>query len=327
MWPEGCKDSNEVLVKYGKTVLSECIAHAKPYPIAGTYDADNLTESIDRLYDSGVERGVSTGWGTIDPYYLVRPGAFTVVTGIPSSGKSNWIDAMMVNIAKNHGWNFAIFSPENQPLEDHMARVLEKYIGEPFSNGPTPRMSKEDLNQGKHWLTKHFTWILPSDDKEWSIDVILDAAKRLVLTKGIRGLVIDPWNELEHMRDNNQTETEYISVALKRIRQFGRRYGIHIWVVAHPAKLYRDKSGKIPIPTPYDISGSARWRDKSDNCITIWRDLTKEEGCLIEVHVQKVRFRQDGKIGTGELTYNWRMGTYHLPLKAAEEIPPQFYNG
>ena len=327
VWPEGCKDANDVLVKYGKTVLSECISHAKPYPIAGTYDADNLTESIDRLYDNGVDRGVSTGWNTIDPYYLVRAGAFTVVTGIPSSGKSNWMDAVMVNIAKNHGWNFAVFSPENQPLEDHMARVLEKYIGQPFMDGPTPRMSKEDVARGKSWLTKHFTWILPSDDKEWSIDVILEAAKRLVLTKGIRGLVIDPWNELEHMRDNNQTETEYISVALKRIRQFGRRYGIHIWVIAHPAKLYRDKSGKIPIPTPYDISGSARWRDKSDNCITIWRDLAKEEGCLVEVHVQKVRFRQDGKIGVGELTYNWRMGTYHLPLNAVKEIPPQIYNG
>ena len=324
IWPEGCKDANDVLVKYGKTVLSECITHAKPYPIAGTYNADNLTESIDRLYDSGVERGVSTGWNTIDPYYLVRPGAFTVVTGIPSSGKSNWMDALMVNIAKNNGWNFAIFSPENQPLEDHMARVLEKYVGQPFMDGPTPRMTKEDLLLGKDWLTKHFTWILPSDDKEWSLDVILDAAKRLVLTKGIRGLVIDPWNELEHTRASNQTETEYISIALKRIRQFGRRYGIHIWVIAHPAKLYRDKNGKVPIPTPYDISGSARWRDKSDNCITIWRDLSKEEGCLIEVHVQKVRFRQDGKIGTGELTYNWRMGTYHLPLMAAKEIPPQY---
>jgi twinkle protein len=237
------------------------------------------------------------------------------------------MDAVMVNIAKKHGWNFAIFSPENQPLEDHMARVLEKYIGQPFSDGPTPRMSREELDQGKKWLTKHFTWILPSDDKEWSLDVILGAAKRLVLTKGIRGLVIDPWNELEHTRSGNQTETEYISIALKRIRQFGRRYGIHIWVVAHPAKLYRDKNGKYPVPTLYDISGSARWRDKSDNGIIIWRDLLKEEGCSIEVIVEKIRFRQDGKRGTGELTYNWRMGTYHLPLRAAEEIPPQFYNG
>ena len=110
VWPEGCKDANDVLVKYGKTVLSECIEHAKPYPIMGTYDASNMSDSIDRLYEGDIEKGVSTGWGTVDPYYLVRPGAFTVVTGIPSSGKSNWLDAMMVNVAKNHGWNFGIFS-------------------------------------------------------------------------------------------------------------------------------------------------------------------------------------------------------------------------
>ena len=182
MWPEGCNDANDVLAKYGKTVLSECIEHAKPYPIMGTYDATHMSDSIDRLYEGDIEKGVSTGWETVDPYYLVRPGAFTVVTGIPSSGKSNWLDAMMVNVAKNQGWNFAIFSPENQPLEDHMARVLEKYVGHPFFDGPTPCMTKEELEDGKKWLTKHFTWILPDDDKEWSIDVILDAAKRLVLS-------------------------------------------------------------------------------------------------------------------------------------------------
>ena len=126
----------------------------------------NLSDSIDSLYEGDIEKGVSTGWATVDPYYLVRPGAFTVVTGIPSSGKSNWLDAMMVNVAKNHGWNFGIFSPENQPLEDHMARVLEKYVGHPFFDGPTPCMSREELEDGKRWLTKHFTWILPDDDKE-----------------------------------------------------------------------------------------------------------------------------------------------------------------
>jgi len=325
IWPKDCKDANDVLVKYGKTVLSECIEHAKPYPIAGTYDAQNLSDSIDRLYEGKVEVGVSTGWENVDKLYRVRPGMFTVITGTPSSGKSNWLDSMMVNIAKKEGWNFAVFSPENQPLEDHMARVLEKYIGHPFFDGPTPCMNKEELEDGKRWLTKHFTWILPDDDKEWSIDVILDAAKRLVLTKGIRGLVIDPWNELEHVRKNGQTETEYISVALKRIRQFGRKYGIHIWVVAHPAKMYRDVKGKLPIPTLYDISGSARWRDKSDNGIVIWRDMSPEsKGCIVQVHVQKIRFRQDGMNGVEELSYNWRLGTYHLSSKAVKEIPPQY---
>ena len=153
----------------------------------------------------------------------------------------------------------------------------------------------------------------------------LSLLKRLVLTKGIRGLVIDPWNELEHLRRDGQNETEYISVALKRMRQFARKYGIHLWIVAHPAKLYRDKNGNIPIPTPYDISGSARWRDKSDNCITVWRDFTKNDS-IIEVHVQKVRFKQDGQLGNVELTYNWRTGTYHLPSNAVREVPAKILN-
>ena len=319
--PEDCKDANDVLRKYGMVPLAECVAEAKPYPIEGTYNSHDLSESIDRLYDTGVDRGVSTGWGGLDQFYMVRPGMLSVITGIPSSGKSNWIDAVMVNIADAHGWNFAIFSPENQPLEDHMARVLEKYVGSPFMDGPNLRMSKEELEDGKSWLADHFTWILPNDDKQWTLDIILDAAKRLVLTKGIRGLVIDPWNEIEHDRDDRQTETEYISLSLKRIRQFARRSGIHIWVVAHPAKMYRDKQGKIPVPTPYDISGSARWRDKSDNCITIWRDLSDNDNIIVQIHVQKVRFRQDGKIGVGELSYNWLIGTYHEPTEAAREIP------
>jgi twinkle protein len=323
-WPEGTKDANEVLLKYGRDVLRECVEHAEPYPIEGTFEAKELSNAIDKLYHQGLDKGVSTGWHSMDRGYLVRPGVLTVVTGVPSSGKSNWIDAMMVNIAKNEGWNFAIFSPENQPLEDHMARILEKYIGSPFLDGPSQRLNADDLEQGKKWLTDHFTWILPNDDKEWSLDIILDAAKGLVLKKGIRGLVIDPWNELEHNRANSQTETEYISQALKRVRQFARRYGIHLWIVAHPAKLYRDKNGKIPIPTPYDISGSARWRDKADNCITVWRDLSNDDKCSVEIHVQKVRFRQDGRIGINELSYNWATGTYHETNRAVEEIPPTY---
>ena len=85
--------------------------------------------------------------------------------------------------------------------------------------------------------------------------------------------------------------------------------------------MYRGKNGEYPIPTPYDISGSARWRDKSDNCITIWRNLSDNEDIIVQIHVQKIRFRQDGKIGVGELSYNWLIGTYHEPKEAAREIP------
>jgi hypothetical protein len=50
----------------------------------------------------------------------------------------------------------------------------------------------------------------------------------------------------------------------------------------------------------------------------------ESKGCIVQVHVQKIRFRQDGMNGVEELSYNWRLGTYHLSSKAVKEIPPQY---
>lgn len=302
-WPEGCKDANDVLVQKGKEALAECLAKAQPYPIEGAFTVDDLRDRIERLYENGWERGVSTGWLGLDEYYTVRPGEFTVVTGIPNSGKSNWLDALCVNLAAKHGWNIAMFSPENQPLEDHMSRIIEKWCGMPFHDGPNQRMDRTALSVAMAWAQQHFTWILPDDDADWTIDTVLDRAKQLVYQKGIRGLVIDPWNEMEHLCPRDMTETQYISLCLKRIRQFGRRNGVHIWVVVHPQKLHKMKDGGYPVPTLYDCAGSAHWRNKADNGIAIWREFGEASGNTVDIHVQKVRFRQIGKLGMASLEY------------------------
>lgn len=309
VWPEGCKDANEVLVKHGREKLRACLDDAQPYPIAGVFEIEDLSDRIEQLYMHGWEKGVSTGWDEVDRFYTVRPGEFTVVTGIPNSGKSNWVDALMVNLAATHGWRFAIFSPENQPLEDHMARMIEKYGQMPFNHGPSERMDRETLRMSKAWVQEHFSWILPDDDTEWTLESVLDRAKALVFRKGIRGIVIDPWNELEHMCPSGMTETQYISRELKRMRQFARRHGVHLWVVAHPSKLYREKDGSYPVPTLYDISGSAHWRNKADNGICVWRNFG-DDSSAVEIHVQKIRFRQIGSIGKADLRYIKSIASY-----------------
>ena len=309
-WPSDCKDANDVLRSFGPGVLRECLDNAQAFPLAGVFDVTDVSARIVTLYERGWERGVSTGWDDVDQYYTVRPGEFTVVTGMPNSGKSNWLDALLVNLAAIHGMRFALFSPENQPIEDHMARMVEKYVGQPFSDGPTPRMTRETLRDGMAWANEHFTWILPDDDGDWTVETVLDRAKALVFRKGVRGLVIDPWNELEHSLPDGMTETIYIGNVLKHVRQFARKHGVHVWIVAHPQKMYREKeSGNYPVPTLYDISGSANWRNKADNGVVVWRDFGNREA-PVEVHVQKVRFRQIGKIGLAKLAYVPSTQTY-----------------
>ena len=235
-----------------------------------------------------------------------------LMIGAPGSGKSNFIDALLVNLANLHGWSFALFSPENQPVEDHMARVVEKYVDKPFSRGPTPRMESDELAVGMEWAHQHFRWILPHDEAQWEIGWILARATELVYRHGIRGLVIDPWNELEPQRGKDETETEYVSRVLRTVRQWGRRHGVHVWMVVHPTKLQRDQKGQYPVPTLYDAAGSAHWRNKADNGLCIWRDLNPDSvrRWEVDVHIQKIRFRQIGRLGKVTLRYRLATATY-----------------
>lgn len=307
-WPDGVKDANDVLVKMGPGYLVNFIGSAQPYPVEGSVEYSEKIDALMSLYENGMEPGLGGGWPSMDDFYTVKPGEMTVVTGIPNSGKSNWLDALCVNMSKKYGWKFAVFSPENQPIEAHLARLTEKLTFQPFDNGPTVRMSKQVVYDAALFLNEHFTAILPPHAEGCTLDGLLEIARQLVLRKGIKGLIVDPWNEVDHDRPHHMTETEYVSVCLGKVRRFARGYGVHVWIVAHPQKLRKEADGNYPIPTPYDISGSAHWRNKADNCITVWRNFNG--GNNVDIFVQKIRFRENGKIGTFSLKYDKPTGCY-----------------
>jgi twinkle protein len=214
----------------------------------------------------------------------------------------------MMNLAIKDEWSFAVFSPENYPLQAHLAKLAQKYMGKPFSRAYNGHMNKLESIAAREWLQDYFTFISP-EDNELTMDHIITKAKVCVLRRGIKGLCIDPWNEIDHTRPSGKSETEYISECLTKIRRFARMHNVHVWVVAHPTKLQRDRNGNYPVPTPYDISGSAHFRNKADNCITIWRDVEDEEK-MTDVYIQKVRFREIGKVGTVKLRYDISSGRY-----------------
>lgn len=306
-WPEGCKDANDALIAHGTRTIQECVESAELLPIEGTCEVMSLLGDVMRHYDGEIEKGYSTGWPEIDRHYTVLPGEWTLVTGIPGHGKSEWLDALTINLAANHGWTFAVFSPENHPPSYHTIKLLEKHSGQPFYDGPTPRIPRDQVRGLVEIIDAHFTYMMPDTP---SLDTLLEQAGRLVARKGIKGLIIDPWNEIEHQYANRETETLYISAALTKIRRFCWRHGVHTWVVAHPSKLYKDKqTGEYPVPNPYDVSGSAHWRNKADNCITVHRDVL-DNLSPVQIHIQKIRKKTVGKIGAVDLRYDRVTGRY-----------------
>ena len=283
---------------------------------------------VERLWDEGMPSGDSTGWPSLDRYYTVVPGQLTVETGWPGSGKSEFLDALLINLARR-GWRFAIFSPENSPAELHVTKFVEKFLGKPFGAGPTTRATKDEAIEAMVEIEDWFRFLQPAADTErvsFGVDDILKAAEASFRIDGIwrskeakLGLIIDPWNEIEHARPREWSETEYISQTLARIRAWARANRVHVWIVAHPQKLPRDRdSGKLPIPRPDSISGSQHWWNKADNAITVWRALDDPKNQAVQIHVQKVRFKHVGRVGVVELNYDRTTGRYHEVLRTVD---------
>lgn len=306
-WPAGCKDANDVLRAHGVETLRNCIEGAQWVPVEGEHAVSEYAESMDRLYRYGLPSGLATPWASVNPLYTVMAGEWTLVTGIPGHGKSEWLDALMVRLAQDHGWCFAIFSPENQPTEYHLSKLAEKFIGKPFGPGPSERMTPDEKELAIGFLDDHFVFLMPELP---TVEGLIERLKSIVKRRGIRGVVLDPWNEIDHTRTGGLSETEYISQSLSKLRAFARAHGVHLWIVAHPTKLQKEPDGSYPVPTPYDVAGSAHWRNKADNCIAVWRN-TAANTSAVEVHVQKVRKKSVGQVGMATLRYDRITGQYH----------------
>lgn len=319
-WPEDCKDGNDVLIKHGAQALHNCIEDAKPFPVEGVFSVNDIEEDINNMLEFGLIQGEPTGWDSVNGLYTPAPGQWSLVTGIPSMGKSEWLDAMAINIAENAGWTFGICSPENQPISWHAAKLMEKRMGERLVAG---RVNQAKFQEAKSWINDHFKFIMP---EEPSLEAVHAKAKFLIRRHGMKGLIIDPYNELDHTkRKDGVSETEYVSTFLTQLRKFARDNQIHTWLVAHPAKLMKDHKGVYPVPDGYTVSGSAHFYNKADNIIAVHRD-TRNPQAPTEVHVQKIRSRWLGRRGVAYLQWQPNSGrfkefdgAYHPPGSEYQE--------
>ena len=312
-YPEGCKDSNEVLVAFGADKLNEIIRNAKQYPIEGVFTANDLSEEIDYIFSNGYPKGDKIGYTDFDKLISWRKGELTIVTGTPGAGKSSFLDQVFIRLASRCDWRFAICSPEQQPSTLHIINLMKKYVG--MDIWGANKMTDLHRRKAMDFINSMF-YFLAIDEMEMTIDSILEKARELVLRKGVNALLIDPWNYIEHKIPKGYSETQYISEVLTKIKRFTRKYDCAIILVAHPTKVQKDKqTGQYEVPNLYSISGSAHFFNKTDNGLVVWRDYQTNQ---IIVYVQKIRFSFVGKIGMKEFKYDPSTGRYAEPFENFE---------
>lgn len=308
--PENCrivnlkqhKDANEYLISEGGYELSQAIKNATEVPIDGNITVKSFRSDIEDLFVNGMIRGKTLGIDEVDQYVSWETKRLAVVTGRPGSGKSEFVDYLICKLNLLHGWKAAYFTPENYPLKYHYSKLFEKLIGKQFSSHKAEQI---DFDIAYEYINENFFYILPENDL--TIDKILLNAKSFVKTKGIKILVVDPYNKLEHQIGRNQTETQYVSQFLDKLAMFAKLNDVLVILIAHPVKLDRTE-----IPTLYNISGSSHFYNKTDYGFTVHRvfDENNLMTNTIEVHWQKIKFKHLGEQGVSELSYNYNNGRF-----------------
>lgn len=308
-----CKDANEHLQKYGRESLLQCLADAPEINPDGVFRVSDFEQSLDAIFEFGLQRGAVIGHENFDRLLSFESKRICVVTGIPGSGKSEFIDEIAERLNIRYGWKFAYFSPENAPLAYHASKLIEKFTGKKFSQRT---LSFGEYRQVKEHLENNFFFIAPNDYKA---DTVLEKARYLVRKRGIKALVIDPYNRLEN-EQGSRNETQYISELLDKLTLFAQHNDILVILMAHPTKMPRTKDGQPVTPSLYDISGSAHFFNKTDYGIVVHRDRPNN---LVQVKVEKVKFKHLGECGTALFRYNLNNGRYTPFYEGAE---PQWDN-
>lgn len=298
-----CKDANDCLVKYGVQGIIDSMSNKSEFPIEGVFNANDIKDDIYSYYKDGLPKGSNIGLDELDDLIKFQEGYITTISGIPGHGKSEFLDFILCKLNILHGWKTALYSPENHPLELHFSKFAEKMIGKPFEGNN--RLSSIELDGMIKYHSKNFFFINPEED--FTIDNILVAVKSLIRKKGVKAFVIDAWNKLDHHYTTN--ETKYISEQLDKLVMFCEKNKVHLFLVAHPTKIQKDKStGLHEVPTLYNISGSANFYNKTSNGLVVYRNYA--EGTT-EIYVQKVKFKHWGKVGNVHLAWDYKNGRYY----------------
>ncbi len=313
---DDCKDANEYLLKYDKHKLAERITGARPVPLENVTTFRDIEDEVTDFVRNGFKPGYQIGLENFDNIFSTYTGQFITVTGIPSSGKSDFVDQMVIGYNQNYGWKTAFASPENVPTYLHAHKLMRKV----WQGMPTAADIHGDRwNKVADHCNANFFHI---DMERYTLESVLRKGAELVKRKGIKCLVIDPFNKVRDIDCKTEDVNRYTMEYLTKIEMFAKKFDVLVFVVAHPTKMYKDKDGKIEEPTMYSIKGGGEWYDASYHGILVHRDY---EARTVKAKVLKVKFQNLGE-NQAEAHFKWepKSGCFipHEPISINDEPMP-----
>lgn len=318
------KDANGELIENGEDGIKKSIDNAKFYKSQGTFTVDDLYDDILELHDHGIPKTIfpkSSAFSGLEEAFSILRGQLTVVTGIPSHGKSTFLEWYIMNLVQDYGMKASFFSPEHHPMELHQSLFIQKFYGRNFwyDTSGLPRITKKEIETYKKWAKEKIYLTSTKDGVYPKWDWLLNVFKEQVFVYGIDIFVIDAFNKLE-FQNPSLHELQNIRTTLTKLTMFAQMNNVIIFLVAHPKKMEKDVDNKYKMPDLYSISGSADFRNQAHSGFSIYRhfsDGVTSKGDpvfenQVEFRTEKVKLSYQGEISKSVLfNYHKPSGRYY----------------
>ena len=308
------KDANDFLLHNSSAKLNDVIKNASPVPIENVVTLNDIDDELQEFIHEGFKPGYQIGLDNFDNIFSTYTGQFITVTGVPSSGKSDFVDRMIVGYQQKYGWKTAFASPENKPTFLHAHKLMRK-IGNWMPNKTD--IGSDKWNEVASIVNDNFFFI---ENERYDLDSVLNKGAQLVKRKGIKCLVIDPYNKIKMNGAANMSIPDATMEYLTRIEAFAKKFDVLVIVVAHPTKMYKKEDGTIDEPNMYNIKGGGEWYDASYHGLLVHRDYNKK---TVKVKVLKVKFQNLGE-NQAEAYFKWDhiSGNYIPVFDVSNDIMP-----
>lgn len=315
------KDANGDLIA---GVLRRSSQERKRFPVSGTFSTKDLEEEILKLYDTGLPetlkvKGDWFGKGhnekEFNQVFSTMRGHLLTVTGIPSHGKSNFSEWYGLNLMEDNDLKLSFFSPEHSPMALHQSTFVQKAVGKPFFGNTEgiERATREDVKRYVDWADQRLYLTSPEKGEAATWPWLLEKFKEQMYNFGVDCFFIDAFNKVKLPR--GVPKLDAINDILTDLTSFAQSHNVVIFLVAHPTKMTKNEQGLYSMPSLYDVSGSADFRNQTHDGFGIYRffgdEATGDKGKTTFANL-KTKMSFQGIIGAKyDMDYIIHSGRYH----------------
>ena len=252
---------------------------------------DKDEEEIQRYRRGEIERGKSTGFEAMDPYWLHKLGSLVVINGPSGSGKTVLTLYIFLESAKKYGWRFAIYSGENKTT------FLKIKLREFYLRKRLQRFTDEENDIARKFVDDHFVFI--DNDQLYTAYDILTLFEDIHKVTPIQYGFLDPYNGLL-LPDISRGKNSYnIHMEIAgAFRVFTKRTGATLMVAMHPyseSSRKVDKNGFAVPPSAEDTENGVMWINRCDDFLTYFRVKNHPEKWMeTQVHTRKIKEMESG---------------------------------